>query len=71
MPITVSSLIDQFKQIPNEAITENEESNLNISLEGKSAKFEEVEKKVLAALNMGVIVEGVLNERRSIRNKRN
>lgn len=57
---------DIIKKEESSSISES--VDFNIKLEGSSAQLNECEKKVLVALNLGVIVEGVLNERRTSRN---
>lgn len=63
MSLTVKNLIDKYSKITEAAeITEN--SSVSFRAEGRAAQLNEEEKRVLAALNMGIVTEKVLRDRR-------
>jgi hypothetical protein len=69
MSITVKDLIEKYQNV----VTESEDGsntktdNVKASLLGKTAVLEEEEKKVFLALQTGVVINSVLNERRTAR----
>ena len=63
MSLTVKNLIDKYSKITEAAeITEN--ASVSFRAEGRSIHLTEEEKRVLAALNMGIVTEKVLRDRR-------
>jgi len=66
MSLTVKNLIDKYSKLT--PVTESEEE-IKFSLDGANAELEPEETKVLAALNMGVVTEKVMNARRKARKK--
>lgn len=66
MALSVKDLIDKYSKIQE---NESDGSPYNFKLEGELSQFEEAEQRVLAALNMGVVVEKVLTKRRESRNE--
>lgn len=66
MSLTVKNLIDKYSKITEAAeITENE--TVSFKVQGRSAQLTEEEERVLAALNMGIVTEKVLRDRRFAR----
>lgn len=75
MAITVRDLINTYsKNNEYRSINEGVDNiepvktlNINFNVEGKSAGLSEEEKIVLEALNIGIVTNRVLNERRAAR----
>jgi predicted DNA binding protein len=66
MSLTVKNLIDKYSKITEATeITENE--TVSFKAQGRNAQLTEEEERVLAALNMGVVTEKVLRDRRFAR----
>jgi len=63
MSITVKNLIDKYSAI-QEGVSDESPININLN----SNELTEEETKILAALNIGVVTEKVLKERRESRN---
>lgn len=63
MTLSVKNLISKFKK--------EKTKNTSIELLGKASILEESELEVLAALNLGIVVNKLLNDRKKNRNFNN